>query len=155
MTSMVHPDRSQRRRLRGSWRCCPHTHWASTTASGLSLAGMQAKLLLTRLPSGGFAQPSGATPTTHIVKPAIASFPGTCVNEHWCLTLADRAGLPAAQATVSSFGAHEVLVVERYDRVRDDNGVVHRVPHAVGLLTPAVRCGGYGRASITRLKSPW
>jgi serine/threonine-protein kinase HipA len=63
----------------------------------LSLAGMQEKLLLTQLPDGQFALPTGTTPSTHIIKPEIDGFPGVCANEAWCLTLAHRAGLSAAR----------------------------------------------------------
>lgn len=93
----------------------------------LSLAGMQAKLLLTQLSSGTFALPTGTTPSTHILKPEITGFPGVCANECWCLRLADRAGLSASNATLATFGDEEVLVVQRYDRVADDDGVLHRV----------------------------
>jgi hypothetical protein len=41
--------------------------------------------------------------------------------------LAHRAGLSAARATVASFGDRDALVVERYDRRRDVDGVLRRV----------------------------
>lgn len=108
----------------------------------LSLAGMQAKLLLTRLPTGYFALPVGVTPSTHIIKPTLERFPGICANEAWCLALARRADLPAAKAEVDAFGDHEALVVERYDRTRGDAGAVRRVHQedacqALGIPVPA------------------
>lgn len=108
----------------------------------LSLAGMQAKLLLTQLPTGAFALPNGTTPSTHILKPGITGFPGLCANECWCLRLADRAGLWASDATLASFGDEDVLVVRRYDRVRDGGGVLHRVHQedacqALGIPIPS------------------
>jgi len=93
----------------------------------LSLAGMQAKLLLTSTDDGRFALPTGDAPSTHIMKPEAADLPGLSANEAWCLTLADRAGLPAASAEVLSFGGHETLVVERYDRQRGPDGALDRI----------------------------
>jgi serine/threonine-protein kinase HipA len=107
----------------------------------LSLAGMQAKLLVTQLPSGDFALPIDGAPSTHIIKPAIEGFSGLCANEAWCLALARNGGLTAAAAEARTFGHREVLVVERYDRVRED-GVLRRVHQedacqALGVPIPA------------------
>jgi serine/threonine-protein kinase HipA len=107
----------------------------------LSLAGMQAKLLVTQLPSGAFALPIDGAPSTHILKPAIEDFAGLCANEAWCLALARHAGMSAADAAVRRFGTREALVVERYDRVRQD-GVLRRMHQedacqALGVPIPA------------------
>lgn len=108
----------------------------------LSLAGMQAKLLLTQLPTGQFALPAGTAPSTHILKPEVAAFPGICANEGWCLTLANRAGLAASNAALAAFDDREVLVVERYDRRRDHAGAVRRLHQedmcqALGIPIPS------------------
>lgn len=107
----------------------------------LSLAGMQAKLLVTELASGTFALPVGGAPSTHIIKPAIEGFDGVCANEAWCLALARHAGLPAASAGLRGFGDRDALVVTRYDRVRDGR-VLRRVHQedacqALGAPLPA------------------
>jgi serine/threonine-protein kinase HipA len=102
---------------------------------------MQAKLLVTQLPSGAFALPIDGAPSTHILKPAIEDFAGLCANEAWCLALARHAGMSAADAAVRRFGTREALVVERYDRVRQD-GVLRRMHQedacqALGVPIPA------------------
>lgn len=108
----------------------------------LSLAGMQAKLLLARLPDGQYALPIAGAPSTHILKPPIERFPDVCANEAWCLALARYAGLRAASAAVERFGHREALVVERYDRQVAADGAVERVHQedccqALGVPVPA------------------
>lgn len=84
----------------------------------LSLAGSQDKLALARLPDGTFALPREGAPSSHVLKTEIHPFADTVVNEAFCLELSRRMGIPAARAEVERVGRHEVLVVERYDRVR-------------------------------------
>lgn len=62
--------------------------------------------------------PSGRLPTTHILKPPTAAFDGHAENEHLCLTLARRLGIPAAASRVETFDGEIAIVVERYDRLR-------------------------------------
>lgn len=93
----------------------------------VSLPGIQHKLLLTRLGAGGWALPSGGAPSTHIVKPAIPGLAGSVENEAFCMRLARRVGLEAAEVDVASFGGRAVLVVERFDRTRAASGEVARV----------------------------
>ncbi len=91
----------------------------------VSLAGMQEKLLLTRLPDG-WALPVGA-PSTHILKPATSVLPDSVENEAFCMRLAPRVGLRAARADVVHIASTPVLVVERFDRVRLPDGEIRRV----------------------------
>lgn len=121
----------------------------------LSLAGMQAKLLVTELASGAFALPVGGAPSTHIIKPAIEGFAGVCANEAWCLALARHAGLSAATAAVRGFGDRDALVVTRYDRVRE-NGVLRRVHQedacqALGTPLPAKYEADDGGPTLERI----
>ena len=44
----------------------------------LSLAGVQEKLLLTRMPDGAWGRPVERTPSTHILKPEIERFAEHC-----------------------------------------------------------------------------
>jgi serine/threonine-protein kinase HipA len=83
-----------------------------------SLAGAQPKIAL--LHDGErWGIPSGRTPTTHILKPpAMERFGGFAENEHVCLRLAARLGLPAARSEVRRFAGEVAIVVERYDRIR-------------------------------------
>lgn len=102
------------------WRPQPEGRW--------SLAGAQAKIaLLYDQSADRWGIPSGATPTTHIVKPAIGGLDDFDINEHLCLAAARRMGLIAAKTSIRTFGAERALVVERFDRIIEDSGAVVRV----------------------------
>jgi serine/threonine-protein kinase HipA len=62
--------------------------------------------------------PRGRTPTTHILKPVSSGFDGFAENEHFCLALARRIGLAAANTEWESIGGIPTLIAERYDRVQ-------------------------------------
>lgn len=91
-----------------------------------SLAGAQAKTALF-FDGERWAIPRGRAPTTHILKPPAAEFDGHAENEHLCLELARGLGLPVARSAVRRFEGEVAIVVERYDRFRTDDGVIHRV----------------------------
>ena len=88
----------------------------------MSVAGLQDKLLV-------YIPPAEASPTrlflvegpqlasTHLLKPDLAEprTPHLAINEHFCLQLAQRMGLPAAEATLLR-APRPVLVVRRFDR---------------------------------------
>jgi hypothetical protein len=102
--------------------------WHLAAAGQFSLAGAQAKTALHRNPdSGVWGDPSGAVPTTHIVKPAIVGFDDHDLNEHLCLSAARIAGLRAAVSSVQSFAGERAIVVHRYDRRPTGSGDVRRV----------------------------
>lgn len=86
----------------------------------LSLAGAQSKLPVLVI-DGQIALPREGVPSTHLIKPEPARFPGLAANEAFCLALARAVGLDAAQAerrTVTGNGAETAfLLVRRYDRV--------------------------------------
>jgi serine/threonine-protein kinase HipA len=88
-----------------------------------SLAGAQPKTVLIR-EGDRWGVPSGAVPSTHILKPPAMELDGFAANEHFCLVLAGELGLPAAHSEVRSFGGEAAIVVERYDRVVADGRVV-------------------------------
>jgi serine/threonine-protein kinase HipA len=98
----------------------------------ISIAGMQEKtaFLYTK---DGWQLPLGATPTSHIFKPAMREGPdGTDFsdspwNEWFCLKLCAGFGLAAANAEVRHFDNKPVIVVERFDR-RWQDGVLYRLP---------------------------
>jgi len=105
----------------------------------LSLAGVQEKLLLTRLPDGRWGRPVDGTPTTHILKPQLERFPATVENEAFCMRVAGHLGLHVAAVETTMIGGRKLLVVERYDRVVDDTGAVLRIHQedfcqAIGVL---------------------
>jgi serine/threonine-protein kinase HipA len=88
-----------------------------------SLAGAQAKTALYRF-KNSWGIPQGRTPTTHILKPETGRIRHIASNEHFCLELARRLGLPAATSTVEVIADVPVIIVERYDRIRGSQGVV-------------------------------
>ncbi len=94
-----------------------------------SLAGMQEKLLLTRL-GRGFGLPVNGAPSTHILKPASRDvrFPDLIVNEAFCLRLGRHLGLEVATVEIGAFDGVPVLIIERYDRTAPDpEGTISRV----------------------------
>ena len=96
-------------------------------AARISLAGAQDKIALYRTSHGHWAVPTGGHPSTHILKPQSSQFEGLVENEHFCMTLARAAGLPAATTSIETIGMMQVLVVERYDRTRLPDGSVRRI----------------------------
>lgn len=93
----------------------------------LSLAGVQEKLLLTRLPDGSWGRPVGGTPSTHILKPEIERFQNTVENEAFCMRTASHLGLAVAKVETILVDERPVLVVERFDRRVDPDGTIHRI----------------------------
>ena len=92
----------------------------------LSLAGAQDKLpVLFR--SGRFALPLGNTPSTHILKPEAEHFPGLAANELYCMTLAKTIGLNVPDTKFYKIGDKASILVERFDRDTDKNGITHRI----------------------------
>lgn len=93
----------------------------------ISLAGIQAKLVLTRMPDGRWGRPVDGTPSTHILKPEIAAFPDTVQNEAFCMRLARHLGLEAAGVETTEIAGRRVIVVERFDRRVASDGGVERI----------------------------
>jgi serine/threonine-protein kinase HipA len=83
----------------------------------MSLAGAQSKLPVVEI-DGAFALPHGSRrPTTHILKPEPARFPGLVANELFCMRLAAEAGLNVARVrSAETTSGLPFLVVTRYDR---------------------------------------
>lgn len=93
----------------------------------ISLAGVQEKLLLTRMPDGSWGRPIEGTPSTHIVKPSIARFPHTVENEAFCMRVARHLGLEVANVETIKDRSVTAIVVERFDRLLASNGSVERI----------------------------
>jgi serine/threonine-protein kinase HipA len=93
----------------------------------LSLGGVQEKLLLTRLPDGSWGRPVDGTPSTHILKPEVARFPGTVENEAFCMRVAKHLGLSVAEVDVIRVGSRTLLSVTRFDRIVQPDGTLERV----------------------------
>jgi len=97
--------------------------WTFTDTDGrFSLAGAQAKFALAEV-DGRWGRPLRSTPTTHIFKPGIPEFREQALNEHVCMALARRLGLPAAHTHIRSFDGSHAIVVERYDRRVTPSGI--------------------------------
>lgn len=134
-----------------------HSAWRRPQDTGqFSLAGAQPKTALL-FEDGRWGVPSGRLPTTHILKPPTGEFDGHTENEHFCLLLARRLGLPAASSSVMRFGDEIAIVVERYDRRKTNKGIirVHQedVCQALGLppTSKYQNEGGPGIADIIDL----
>ena len=87
----------------------------------ISLAGAQEKTALL-WHEGAWHRPTGATPTTHILKLPIGAGPqgmdlSTSVENEWlCGRILKAYGIPTANSKIRRFGDYQVLVVERFDR---------------------------------------
>lgn len=103
----------------GAWR-------RSGDLGQFSLAGAQPKIALIQQ-GGRWGVPSGRVPTTHILKPPSVDIEAQAENEHFCLSLLRRYGLPVAASRVRRFGEEVAIVVERYDRFEGRGGIVRRI----------------------------
>lgn len=133
------------------------TAWLGRSFTGqFSLAGAQAKTALLRR-DGRWGIPSGATPTTHILKPAVAGLDDHDLNEHLCLDAARRAGLIAARTRIERFAEETAVVVTRYDRITTGRTIrrVHQEDICQALGIPPSRKyqneGGPDPTQIVRL----
>lgn len=93
----------------------------------ISLAGMQEKLVLTKMRDGSWGRPVDGTPSTHILKPEIAAYPNTVENEAFCMRFARHLGLDVAPVETTEVAGRKLIVVERYDRLVHDDGTVVRI----------------------------
>jgi serine/threonine-protein kinase HipA len=107
----------------------------------LSLAGAQDKLPVVVDGTGRVGVTAGRTPSTHILKMPIARFPGTVVNEAFCLALGYRLGVRTVEAWPRRVGEHAYLLVERYDRLHHPDGVerLHQEDFCQALGIPSER----------------
>ncbi|HEX5990738.1 MAG TPA: HipA domain-containing protein [Solirubrobacterales bacterium] len=91
----------------------------------LSLAGVQRKLALVRDESGRFGEPIGDEPSTHLIKPQFGDeYPDLAVNEMFCMAVADRIGLDAAQTSLATIGGRTCLISTRFDRAEQGESIV-------------------------------
>lgn len=93
----------------------------------LSLAGAQDKIAVRVNTTGRISLPLSYAPSTHVLKPAIATWEGLVSNETFCHTLAQAVGLPVATASAHNVGDIEYLLSERYDRAIDEDGTIRRL----------------------------
>lgn len=94
----------------------------------LSLAGAQIKLpVVLAQDSPRVALPLDGSPSTHILKPEPVRFPGLAANEAWCMALARKVGLRAAESHWRMIGKTPCLIVKRYDRIPTDGTQAQRL----------------------------
>lgn len=88
----------------------------------MSLGGQRDKLVLARL-GGAWNSTIGGVPSTHVLKPEPAAWPGLAMAEAWSLRVVAEL-TDAAVATVAlSLASRPTLVVTRYDREVQDGRV--------------------------------
>ncbi len=92
----------------------------------LSLAGAQDKLPVV-FDGQRIGLPQGATPSSHILKPAIQAVSASVINEGFCMALAHAMRLGPAQTQVREVLGRPYLLVERYDRLTDARGTLQRL----------------------------
>lgn len=105
------------------------TSWLGRQTGGkFSLAGAQSKTALRwDADAQRWGIPRGDEPSTHIFKPAVPGYKDQHINEHVCLMAARNIGLIASKTDIATFGQQEALVVERFDRVKQEAGEWSRI----------------------------
>lgn len=99
---------------------------AGETGVRLSLAGAQGKLPVA-YGVEGTKLPLESTPSSHIIKPPNPRFPDLVYNEAFCMRLAEAIKIPTAHAEVMCAEDIDYLLVTRYDRVLDKQGIWHKI----------------------------
>jgi len=107
--------------------------FAATMISGFRWQVAQEKTALL-YHDGRWIEPTGTTPTTHIIKPQIGRLPNgmdlrdSVENEYLCLKLVENFGLRVAKAQITIFQDQKALVIERFDRLWARDGRLIRLP---------------------------
>lgn len=92
----------------------------------LSLAGAQDKLPVVAV-DDRIGLPLFNSPSSHILKPAIAGVEGSVFNEGFCLALANALKLDSVKAEIRRISDRQYLLVERYDRQATAGGRLRRL----------------------------
>ncbi len=92
----------------------------------LSLAGVQEKLPIL-LKDGILGLANGNLSSTHILKFQTKKNAHIVINEYFCMSLAQKAGLNVATVSLHKYGQHPVLMVQRFDRVVHNNHTIERL----------------------------
>ncbi len=93
----------------------------------LSLAGAQDKIAVRLDENGAISLPLNYAPSTHILKPAIATWEGVVDNEAFCMNVANATGIAAADTSTRSVDDISFLLSTRHDRYVDKDGIIHRI----------------------------
>ena len=89
----------------------------------ISGAGAQNKLIA-RLENGRIQLPLFGTPSTHILKPAIAEYPDSIYNECFCMHVAGAIGLSVAESGLVRIKDSTYYWTKRFDRAVENGRVV-------------------------------
>jgi serine/threonine-protein kinase HipA len=92
----------------------------------LSVTGMQDKLPILIMGDGRMGFGEGDLASTHILKFGTSPQMHLVVNEFICMKLAGMVGLPTAEVELTRMG-EPVLVVKRFDRLREGTDLVNRL----------------------------
>jgi serine/threonine-protein kinase HipA len=116
----------------------PFTVWDGRVR--LSIAGYQDKLAVYEDSAGAWYLVEGSTiASTHLLKPEPVrnALAGMTTNEHLCMRLAARLNLPVARTRLAQV-PEPILLVERFDRRRNDDGVsrLHLIDGCQALSLP-------------------
>lgn len=103
------------------------TAWRKPSDKGqFSLAGAQRKTALF-FDGSNWSVPTGRAATTHILKPPIPGFEAQEINECFCLWLSTSLNLITTECNVMQFGEESAIVITRFDRHTDENGLLRRI----------------------------
>ncbi len=107
----------------------------------LSLAGAQDKLPVYIKGTQFYLPKNSGSATTHIIKPVNAGFTDIPRNEAFCMELAQRSGFSIPDSKIMKIDAHELFVVERYDRQEINKEIVriHQEDFCQAMGYPAER----------------
>jgi len=86
-----------------------------------TLAGAQDKVAV-YVDGTSVSLPQNGALTTHILKPDHDRFPGLVHNEDFCMKLAAAVGLSVAKTEARTAGGADYLLIERYDRQKNEVG---------------------------------
>jgi serine/threonine-protein kinase HipA len=106
----------------------PHRPMLAGDGEGyrLSLAGAQDKLPVV-YDGHRIGLPLHGMPSSHILKPTILEVNDSVTNEGFCMALAKLMQLQPANAIIEQVQGVRFLLVERYDRVKNSDGILHRL----------------------------
>ncbi|QTV80934.1 HipA domain-containing protein (plasmid) [Microbacterium sp. NIBRBAC000506063] len=111
----------------------------SVGGGGSSATGIQPKVALTWDPQAErWSIGRGSTPSTHLLKPVPVEYAERVSAEAYLNDIARALDLSAHDARVEPAGERLVLVVERYDRIREGSGLrrLHQEDAAQALGLP-------------------
>lgn len=106
---------------------------------GSAATGIQPKVALTWDPGAQqWLIGRGSTPSTHLLKPVAEEYSERLHAEAYLNEVASALGMASHRSRVEPAGEQVVLVIERYDRVREDSGIrrLHQEDAAQALGLP-------------------